>query len=67
MTSRGWRLELDNVEKRKAPLSGDKHKMTWTEGRSLTFWPRQLMTSSRWRLELDNNEKRKAPVKPRQA
>ncbi|MRX70814.1 hypothetical protein GJU40_01365 [Bacillus lacus] len=30
MTSKGWRLELDNVEKRKAPLSPDKHKTAWT-------------------------------------
>ncbi|WP_212029838.1 hypothetical protein, partial [Metabacillus lacus] len=33
------------TEKRNRLARPDKHKMAWTEGRSLTFWPRQLMTS----------------------
>jgi len=57
-TSRGWAPELDNKEKRKRPLSFDRHKTDQRSGAlchtaGLAYDPRS------WPLQLDNKEKRK--------
>ncbi|ETP68751.1 hypothetical protein G159_10720 [Planococcus glaciei CHR43] len=60
-TSRGWPPELDNNEKRKRPLSSDRHKTNWRSG-AFCRTARMAYDPRSWPLQLDTNEKRTGAV-----